>query len=109
MGDESQRVSITYSKIQKGRNKRRGSESMNSNEWDESDKFGYDATLNITLNEDTEDYISEEDNNNAFGAYSPTALTAFDDHDDANGAFGTVEKSKAEFECDSDDDGTNAF
>ena len=89
--EETKRVSITYSMNQNKRNQRRGSESMGSNGWDDQDdKFGFHPNLTIALNEDTENYISDEDNNNAFGAFTPTAYDLHDD-EDANGAFGAVD------------------
>merc|ERR1719461_1380526 len=74
---------MRYSKS-RGR-KRRGSESMSSVGWDHQDavgQFGFDPKSNLSMA--LTEYEDEEDNNNAFGAMTPTAFDA----EDANGAFG---------------------
>lgn len=94
---------MRYSKS-KG-NKRRGSESMSSTGWDHQDidQFGFDPKSNLSMA--LTEYEDEEDNNNAFGASTPTAFDA----EDANGAFGAIENYDDEYECDSENDGANAF
>merc|ERR1712130_319042 len=94
---------MRYSKS-KGK-KRRGSESMSSTGWDHQDidQFGFDPKSNLSMA--LTEYEDEEDNNNAFGAFTPTAFDA----EDANGAFGAIGNyDDDEYECDSENDVANA-